>query len=75
MEFGEGASEKSGGGSTINVAPCSTGVTIGFVEDSGWRYGIQFKRSVIENQDINEAQARYVCELIQALIEQKVERT
>ena len=45
--------------------------TLGFVEDSGDRSVICFKRSVIENQDIDEIQAGYVSQLIQALIEHK----
>ncbi|MBL9133922.1 MAG: hypothetical protein JNG86_22105 [Verrucomicrobiaceae bacterium] len=43
--------------------------TLGFVEDSGVMSAIQFKRSVIENQDINETQAAYVSQLVQVLIE------
>ena len=45
--------------------------TLGFVEDSGERSIICFKRSVIENQEIDEVQAGYVSQLIQALIEHK----
>ena len=44
-------------------------LTLGFVENSGVISGINFKRSIIENIDVNEEQARYVCELTQALIE------
>ena len=44
-------------------------LTLGFVENSGVISGIKFKRSVIENVDVNEEQARYVCELTQELIE------
>ena len=44
-------------------------LTFGFVENSGVISGIMFKRSVIENIDVNEQQARYVCELTQAIIE------
>jgi hypothetical protein len=47
-------------------------LTLGFVENSGVISGIQFKRSVIENIDVDEPAARYACELIQALIEQNV---
>ena len=43
--------------------------TLGFVEDSGVLSAIQFKRSVVENQDINEVQASYVSQVTQALIE------
>jgi len=44
-------------------------LTLGFVENSGVVSAIQFKRSVVENQDINEAQAGYVCQVVQALVE------
>ena len=44
-------------------------LTLGFVEHSGVVSAIQFKRSVVENQDINEAQAGYVCQVVQALLE------
>lgn len=44
-------------------------LTFGFVEISGVISGIMFKRSVIENIDVNEDQARFVCELTQAIIE------
>jgi hypothetical protein len=44
-------------------------LTLGFVENSGVISGIHFKRSVIENVDVNEKQARLVCELTQTLIE------
>jgi hypothetical protein len=44
-------------------------LTFGFVENSGVISGIQFKRSVIENIDVNEQQARTACELTQAIIE------
>ena len=44
-------------------------LTLGFVDNSGVISGIKFKRSVIENVDVNEEQARYVCEVTQALIE------
>jgi hypothetical protein len=46
-------------------------LTLGFVEVSGVMNGILFKRSVIENLDINQDEARRVCELIEALIELK----
>ena len=38
-------------------------VTLGF-GDGSEKYAIQFKRSVIENMDINEQQAEHVCNLI-----------
>lgn len=44
-------------------------LTLGFVENSGVASVIQFKRSVVENQEIGEAQAGYVCQIVQALIE------
>ncbi|HEV7402476.1 MAG TPA: hypothetical protein VGO11_06105 [Chthoniobacteraceae bacterium] len=43
--------------------------TLGFVEDSGVVSSIRFKRSIVENQEINEVQASYVSEVTQALIE------
>ena len=46
-------------------------LTLGFVENSGVINGIRFKRSVIENQDINQERAHAVCDLLQALIEMK----
>ena len=50
-------------------------LTLGFVENSGVVSGIMFKRSVIENIDINEKQARYACELTQAIIERTLNKT
>mgnify|MGYP005865692313 CR=1 FL=1 len=44
-------------------------LTLGFVENSGAISAIKFKRSVIENVDVNEGQARYMCEVTQFLIE------
>ncbi|HLO96268.1 MAG TPA: hypothetical protein VK195_18320 [Burkholderiaceae bacterium] len=49
-------------------------LTLGFVEHSGAVCGIRFKRSVIENVDINEQQARSVCTIVQRLIETKEKR-
>ncbi|WP_428148253.1 hypothetical protein [Delftia acidovorans] len=49
-------------------------LTLGFIENSGAVNGIQFKRSVIENIDITQEQARQVCELMQKLIEAKEKR-
>ncbi len=49
-------------------------LTLGFIENSGVVNGIQFKRSVIENLDITQEQARQVCELMQKLIEAKEKR-
>ena len=49
-------------------------LTLGFVEVSGHVSGIKFKRSVIENIDINEAQAKAVCTIVQRLIEAKERR-
>lgn len=46
-------------------------LTLGFVEFSGVGNGIRFKRSLIENLDINEAQAAYICQLTQAMIEER----
>jgi hypothetical protein len=44
-------------------------LTFGFVDDSGLLSAIEFRRSVVENLDINEDQAGYVCQLVQACIE------
>jgi hypothetical protein len=44
-------------------------LTLGFIEHSGVISAIKFKRSVIENVDVNEEQARYICEVSQFLIE------
>jgi hypothetical protein len=49
-------------------------LTLGFVENSGHISGIRFKRSVIENIDIDESEARAVCILVQRLIEAKASR-
>lgn len=46
-------------------------LTLGFVENSGVLSGIQFKRSVIENVDVNEEQVRFLCQITQGLIEQR----
>jgi hypothetical protein len=46
-------------------------LTLGFVENSGLVNGILFKRSVIENVDINHEQAKAVCVIVQRLIEAK----
>ncbi|MFZ6742327.1 hypothetical protein ACO0LC_03795 [Undibacterium sp. JH2W] len=50
-------------------------LTMGFVENSGFINGIRFKRSVIENIDVNEEQAKSACVIIQKLIEAKDKRT
>ncbi len=44
-------------------------LTLGFAEHSGATSKIQFRRSIIENQEINPEQAIYVCSLAEALIE------
>jgi hypothetical protein len=49
-------------------------LTLGFVEISGAVSGIRFKRSVIENVDINEEQAKSVCAVVQQLIDAKIKR-
>src|SRR5450830_1167698 len=49
-------------------------LTLGFVEDSGVINGIRFKRSMIENLDINQQQAKRVCIVVQRLIEAKEKR-
>ena len=50
-------------------------LTLGFVEQSGVISGIRFKRSVIENIDINQEQSKMVCLLVQRLIESKQRKT
>jgi hypothetical protein len=50
-------------------------LTLGFVENSGVVSGIRFKRSVIENLDVNQEQAKAVCIIVQRLIEAKEKRT
>jgi hypothetical protein len=47
---------------------------LGFVESSGEKNEINFKRSYIENVEINEEQSRMVCYIIQKLIEFKGKR-
>jgi len=49
-------------------------LTLGFVEYSGVVNVIRFKRSLIENVDIDETQAKKVCMIIQRLIESKQKR-
>lgn len=50
-------------------------LTLGFVEHSGIVSGIRFKRSIIENVDIHQEQAKAVCIIVQRLIEAKEKRT
>ena len=45
--------------------------TVGFVANSGIQQSIRFKKSVIEGQEINEAQAEYVSQIMIYLIESK----
>jgi len=47
-------------------------MTLGFVENSGVISAIAFKRSVIEGKNIDQNDARRVCEIVQDLIEQRV---
>lgn len=49
-------------------------MALGFVENSEVISGITFKRSVIEGQSVTQDQARQVCEIIQTLIEAKINR-
>lgn len=49
-------------------------LTLGFIEHSGVVSGIQFKRSVIEGQDIDEHEARQICKLVQRLLEARQRR-
>ena len=46
-------------------------LTLGFVESSGLSNGIRFKRSIIENVDIDERKAEAVCMIVQRLIESR----
>lgn len=46
-------------------------LTVGVIENSGWVGGFSFKRSVIEGQNITEAQAHEVIDIIRTLIEQR----
>jgi hypothetical protein len=46
-------------------------LTLGFIESSGVIHAIRFKRSVIENIEIDETQSQNVCMIIQRLIESK----
>jgi len=46
-------------------------LTVGLIEESGHGHIIQFKKSVIENQEINEKQAERVSRIIQALVQAK----
>lgn len=46
-------------------------LTIGFTEDSGISSAIQFKRSVIEGQEINEEQLQKIIDVIEHLIKQQ----
>lgn len=46
-------------------------LTLGFVEFSGLVHGIKFKRSIIENVDIDEKKAESVCMIVQKLIESR----
>ncbi len=50
-------------------------LTLGFVEHSGVVNGIRFKRSMIENMEINQEQGASVCVIVQRLIEAKHKRT
>jgi hypothetical protein len=49
-------------------------LTLGFTEHSGFVNGIRFKRSFVENKDINERQAASVSIIVQRLIEAKQRR-
>ncbi len=44
-------------------------LTLGFIENSGLVSEVQFKQCKIEGQDIDLAQAAYVCELVQMAME------
>ncbi len=89
ISFGSAAAEggSQGGAFTSFVLTFAVGVvialvyyflnrtlTLGFVEHSGVVNGIRFKRSVIENVDISQEQAKAVCIIVQRLIEAKEKR-
>lgn len=63
-----------GAGAGVGYYFLNRSLTLGFVEHSGVVSGIKFKRSLIENVDIDGEQAREVCALIQRLIERKEKR-
>lgn len=46
-------------------------LTVGYSDMGGLRNAIQFKRSLIEGQDIDEAEAAKVCAIIQNLVDAK----
>ncbi|MGM9515298.1 hypothetical protein ACS5PK_13660 [Roseateles sp. DB2] len=89
FSFAAPSSHTSGEGFSLTTLALTTGLgtvfallyyflnrtlTLGFVEHSGAVCAIRFKRSVIENVDINEEQARSVCTIVQRLIEAKEKR-
>ncbi len=43
-------------------------LSLGIIENAGVLSGIEFKRSVIEGQNINEQEARRVCTIVQRLM-------
>lgn len=49
-------------------------LTIGFTDIGGYEHVIPFKRSVMEGQVIDEAQAARLCELMQRILDQQRER-
>lgn len=50
-------------------------LTIGFTDTGGRLSEIPFKRSVIEGQAIDEAEAARVCDIMQRLVDARYERT
>jgi len=89
ISFGSGMSEAGsmGGALASFIVTLAIGVgialiyyflnrtlTLGFVEVGGVISGIRFKRSVIENLDVNQTQAKAVCVIVQRLIEAKHKR-
>lgn len=44
-------------------------LSLGFVEDSGVLNGIEFKRSIIEGQNINEQETKKIVDILRELIE------
>ncbi|MEO6911532.1 MAG: hypothetical protein ABI158_11495, partial [Edaphobacter sp.] len=49
-------------------------LTIGFTDTGGRASEIPFKRSVIEGQVIDEAEAARVCDIVQRLVDARRER-
>ncbi len=48
--------------------------TLGVMTSSGHSFTIRFKRSILENQEINSAEAGYVCELLEYFRDERRQR-